>query len=226
MTRRELLQGVALAPALGQTGAAETPWYRRTYRWGQTNITERDPDRYDLPFWRAYWKKTEVQGVIINAGGIVAYYPSKFPLHRRAAFLGDRDLYGEIARAAHEDGLAVLARMDSNRADEPFYRQHPDWFCVDATGTPYRAAEKYISCVNSPYYDEYIPSILTEIIERTHPEGLTDNSWSGLSRDRVCYCGNCARKFRAAAGAGSSNAAQLGRSRVSRMDPLELPATA
>ena len=92
MTRRELLQGVALTPALGQLGAAEAPWYRRTYRWGQTNITERDPDRYDLPFWRAYWKKTEVQGVIINAGGIVAYYPSKFPLHRRAAFLGDRDL--------------------------------------------------------------------------------------------------------------------------------------
>jgi hypothetical protein len=33
-----------------------------------------------------------VQGVIINAGGIVAYYPSKFPLQYRAAFLKDRDL--------------------------------------------------------------------------------------------------------------------------------------
>ena len=81
------------------------PWYRRTYRWGQTNITEADPPRYDIAWWRGYWKETEVQGVIINAGGIYAYYPSRFPLHRRAAALGDRDLYGELARAAHEDGL-------------------------------------------------------------------------------------------------------------------------
>src|SRR5438128_1055846 len=92
------------------------PWYRRALRWGQTNITERDPMRYDVAWWRQYWKRTQVQGVIINAGGIVAYYPSRFPLHQRAEFLGDRDLFGQLARAAHEDGLAVLARMDSNRA--------------------------------------------------------------------------------------------------------------
>ena len=24
------------------------PWYRRAYRWGQTNITEKDPVRYDI----------------------------------------------------------------------------------------------------------------------------------------------------------------------------------
>jgi hypothetical protein len=67
--------------------AVTGPWYRRTYRWGQTNITEKDPVRYDIPWWREFWKRTRVQGVIINAGGIVAYYPSKFPLQHRAEFL-------------------------------------------------------------------------------------------------------------------------------------------
>jgi hypothetical protein len=57
----------------------------------------------------------QVQAVIINAGGIVAYYPSKFPLHHRAEFLGERDLFGELTKAAHDDGLYVMARMDSNR---------------------------------------------------------------------------------------------------------------
>src|SRR2546421_4397037 len=89
----------------------KVPWYRRCYRWGQTNITEKDPVRYDIPWWREYWKRTQVQGVIVNAGGIVAYYPSKFPLHKLAEFLGDRDLFGDLTKAAHEDGLAVLARM-------------------------------------------------------------------------------------------------------------------
>src|ERR1700735_851869 len=92
--------------------SGDTPWFRRVLRWGQTNITERDPVRYDIPWWREYWKRTEVQGVIVNAGGIVAYYPSKFPLQHRAEFLNGRDLFGELTRAAHDDGLAVLARME------------------------------------------------------------------------------------------------------------------
>jgi hypothetical protein len=198
MNRRQFL-GASLAAA-GASSAAPLPWYRRTWRWGQTNITERDPVRYDVAFWRTYWKRTETQGVIVNAGGIVAYYPSKFPLHHRAESLGDRDLFGELTAAAHADGLVVLARMDSNRAAEDFYRAHPDWFAVDAAGKPYRAADKYITCVNSPYYDEYIPGILREICDRSHPEGFTDNSWSGLSRDRICYCIHCRRKFREHAG--------------------------
>jgi hypothetical protein len=172
------------------------PWYRSTTRWGQTNITEADPADYDITWWRAYWKRTRVQGVIINAGGIVAYYPSQYPLHHRAQSLGGRDLYGELAGAAHEDGLVVLARMDSNRAHEDLYRTHSDWFARDANHNPYRTGDLYVACINSKYYEEWIPDILREIIQRTHPEGITDNSWSGLGRGSICYCENCARTFR------------------------------
>jgi hypothetical protein len=189
------------APASGPSGAKGdgadlAPWYRRALRWGQTNITEIDPASYDIAWWRRYWRHTRVQGVIINAGGIVAYYPSKFPLHHRAEGLGGRDLYGELARAAHEDGLFVLARMDSNRTHEAFYRAHADWFAVDRAGRPYRAGELYVTCVNSPYYDEYMPAVLREIIERSHPEGITDNSWSGPDRESPCHCAHCQRRFR------------------------------
>lgn len=179
---------------------ARLPWYRRTLRWGQTNITEIDPIRYDIAWWRKHWKRTHTQGVIINAGGIVAYYPSHVPLHRPAQQLGGRDLFGELCRAAHEDGLVVFARMDSNRANEEFYRAHPDWFAVDAEGRPHKAGELFITCVNGPYYDEHIPAILREIAERYHPEGFTDNSWSGLGRSTICYCDNCCRKFRERSG--------------------------
>ena len=101
------LGALAASSVEGQTddaaaGASQAvPWYRRAVRWGQTNIREIDSTDYDVTWWRQHWKRTQTQGVIINAGGIVAYYPSKFPLHYRAAGLGDRDLYGEIARAAH-----------------------------------------------------------------------------------------------------------------------------
>jgi hypothetical protein len=191
-----LAQPAPQAPAT----AARAPWYRRAYLWGQTNITEQDPVRYDIPWWRSQWKRTQVQAVIINAGGIVAYYPSRFPLHHQAEFLRGRDLFGELTKAAHEDGLFVMARMDSNRAAEDFFQAHPDWFARDREGRPYRAADKYVACINSPYYDEYLPDVLREIIERARPDGFTDNSWAGLGRESICFCTHCERRFRAATG--------------------------
>jgi len=203
-SRRTFLQtGVAAAVAAVSSprlSFASVPWYRRAYRWGQTNITEKDPIRYDIAWWREQWKRTAVQAVIINAGGIVAYYPSRFPLHHQAEFLRGRDLFGELTKAAHDDGVFVMARMDSNRTAEDFFHAHPDWFTRDADGRPYRAADKYITCINSPYYDEYLPGVLREIAERSQPDGFTDNSWAGMGRESICYCDNCVRKFRDQAG--------------------------
>ncbi len=130
----------------------------------------------------------------------MAYYPSSVPLHRQAQYLAGRDLFGDLCHAAHEDGLAVFARMDSNRAHEEFYKAHPDWFAIDGNGDPYKAGELFITCINSPYYNEHIPSILTEISNFYKPEGFTDNSWSGLGRDSICYCENCKKDFLAKTG--------------------------
>ena len=192
--------GLALPSCVGARRAAvrtspEQPWYRRTLRWGQTNITEADPAGYDISWWRNYWKRTSTQGLIVNAGGIVAYYPTRFPLQYRPAALGERDLFGELLRAAREDGLVILARMDSSRAHQDLYRAHPDWFAVDSAGQPHKAGELFITCVNGPYYAEYLPGILREIAQRYRPEGVTDNSWAGLGRDNICFCENCRNKF-------------------------------
>jgi hypothetical protein len=141
--------------AKGPSG--EAPWYRRLTRWGQTNITEPDSQTYDIDWWRGYWKRTLTQGIVVNAGGIVAYYPSRVPFHRQAEHLAGRDLFGELSNAAHQEGLAVFARMDSNRAHEDFFRAHPDWFAVNAGGEPYMAEDLYVTCVNTPIMTNLFP---------------------------------------------------------------------
>ena len=176
--------------------AEQLPWYRRTQRWGQTNLTEIDPSRYDKQWWRNYWKETRIQGVIVNAGGIVAYYPTKFNEVHRAEYLGNRDFFGEIVKAAREEGLAVLARMDSNMVDERFHGIHPDWIAKDKDGKPFRAGLLYLTCIHSPYYNEFLPAVFEEIIEKYHPDGFTDNGWSGPDRNYICHCPNCTRKFK------------------------------
>src|SRR6266545_3112969 len=69
----------ATVEAAAQASAAVSPqpWYRRTVRWMQTNIAEIDATRYDIPWWREHWRQTQTQGVVVNAGGIVAYYPTE-----------------------------------------------------------------------------------------------------------------------------------------------------
>jgi hypothetical protein len=64
----------AINPFSRKETEIEIPWFRRVTRWGQTNITEKDPAHYDISWWRSHWENTQTQGVIINAGGIVAYY--------------------------------------------------------------------------------------------------------------------------------------------------------
>jgi hypothetical protein len=181
-------------------GTKESPWYRRAVRWGQTNITELDPVRYDIDWWRRQWRRTCVQGIIVNAGGIVAYYPSSFELQHRAEWLGERDLFGEVLTAGREEGLAVVARMDSNRTYAPFFEAHPDWFARRKDGTPYRTGPFYITCIHSPYYEDYLPEVLREIVTRYQPDGFADNSWSGLHRDEICYCQGCVQSFSQATG--------------------------
>jgi len=172
------------------------PWYKGVRRWGQTNLTEDDPIKCDLSFWRKQWKETRIQGVIVNCGGIVSYYQSRYKLQYRARYLGERDFFKEFSDAAREEGLAVVARMDINRATKEFFEHHPDWFCRDKNGNPIMAGDRYISCVNGGYYKEFIPQVLTEIIEKYRPDGFADNSWKGMGQRTICYCDNCREKFK------------------------------
>src|SRR5437868_6313994 len=89
------------SPAATTKELDRLPWYKTVTRWGQVNITEKDPPQYDIAWWRKFWKRTETKGIIINAGGIVAYYPTKVPLHRKAEFLAGKDLFGDLCNAAH-----------------------------------------------------------------------------------------------------------------------------
>ena len=176
-------------------------WYQRVRRYGQTNLTEIDPEVIDLGFWQEFWKKSGTQAIIVNAGGIVAYYPTKLEHHYRAARLGNRDLFGDIVKAGREAGLAIIARMDINRAVESFYRAKPDWFARHKDGSPFITQGRYQSCLTSGYYKEFIPEVLKEIISLYKPDGFTDNSWTGIPRTSICYCINCREGFRSATGA-------------------------
>lgn len=171
------------------------PWYEKTLLWGQVNLTEDDPEKCDLSFWKEYWKKSGVEGVIINCGGIVSYYPSGLPGFYQAEKLKGRDYFGVWNQAAREAGLVVIARMDINCTGEALYESRPEWYCRQADGSPVTERGRYVACVNGGYYKERIPAIFREVIGRYHPDGFADNSWAGPGLRTICYCATCRERF-------------------------------
>lgn len=170
-------------------------WYEMVQRLGQVNLTEADAANCDVDFWRRFWKTTKTQAVIVNAGGIVAYYPSAFAEQYRAKDLGQRDLFGEFVQAAHKEHIAIIARMDVNRVSKEIGEMHTDWLARHKDGTPFELNGRYQCCVNGMYYQQQVPLLLREIIERYHPDGFADNSWTGPSRTEICYCDCCRDAF-------------------------------
>src|SRR5256712_14116685 len=128
MNRREFLALSAAARAAAHPGrrrhvaAPPAPWYASMRRCGQLNFNERDPLTLDVGAWAEYWASLRVNALLVNGGGIMAFYPTDVPYHHRSAFLGTRDLFGEMAAAARARGIRVVARMDCNYSWEEALR--------------------------------------------------------------------------------------------------------
>lgn len=196
-------------------------WFHQPMRWGQVNLKEDDPLTLDVEFWVRFWQRTKVQGVTLNAGAGVAYYPTQIPLHRRAKFLGERDVFGELVAAARRLGLRVLARLDPNWGHEELYQAHPDWFLTDAEGKPRQRGQAiptarepqflsatplaqhdvlYSTCWNSPFHREFVPAVMSEIMQRYDVDGFFTNGWPPIGGgppdpSMICYCPHCRARW-------------------------------
>jgi hypothetical protein len=209
-TRREILQMGAAAAALVAGGAgnvfamsgemAGLPWANNAMRWAQVAFTEEDPPRYDPDFWFDIFARTHVEAVCLSAGGDIAFYPTKVPLHKRARDLGDRDMLGEMIAGSRKLKMSVVCRVDPHAMSEEAYAAHPEWAACTEDGKPRRhwaAKDMWVTCQNGGFMFDFMPAVLKEITDRYKPEGFFGNRWAGSG---MCYCQTCRAKFKAATG--------------------------
>ena len=204
LTRREFLAASSaslIVTAAGSANATQAgqPWYATMRRCGQLNLNERDPLALDVKTWIDYWASLKVDALLLNGGGIVAFYPTKVPYHHRSEFLGSRDLFGELAEATKARGIRLVARMDCNYAYEDALKAHPDWFERNEAGTPRPHAESpwlFKTCMFSAYFTEQMPAIYRELNARYPIDGFFTNGWPSTGSLSVCYCENCRKVYR------------------------------
>ncbi len=219
LSRRKFLEisagagsSAALAQAaprvlLGQGAAVSsfTPdpvpaWASKPMRWMQLTLVEDDPIHYDPAFWIDYCKRTKSDGVCLSGGGCVAFYPTEIPFHHRSAWLGERDVLGELITGCRDLGMTILVRTDPHATYDDAMAAHPDWIAVDAEGKPRRhwsSPEMWVTCAYGPYNFEFMTAVHKEIMKRYRVDGLFHNRWDG---NGICYCVHCVENFKAATG--------------------------
>lgn len=170
-------------------------WYDRPMRWAQLNFVEDDPGKYDLSFWLDYFQRIHADAALLDAGGCVAFYPTRIPLHYRSKWLGSKDTFGEIRAACRNLGMNVVARTDAHACHQDVYDAHPDWLMVDEHGNKVRhPSDKdfWLTCALGPYNFEFMTAVHKEIMTLYKPDAIFTNRWAGSG---MCYCEHCRQNF-------------------------------
>jgi hypothetical protein len=181
--------------------ASPTPsWVDKPMRWAQLTLVEDDPGKFDPQFWFDYFERTRSDAVCLSAGGCVAYYPTQVPFHHRSAWLGGRDVFGDLVAGCRKLGMVVIARTDPHATYDDVQAAHPDWIAVDAAGKPRRhwaSPEMWVTCGLGPFNFEFMTEVKREIMSRYRVDAIFINRWDGSG---MCYCEHCRKNFHAASG--------------------------
>jgi hypothetical protein len=176
--------------------SSDVPWQRKVRRVGQVNMTEHDPVSLNVEEWADYWASLKVDAVLVSVTGILAFYQTKVPYHRKGKFLGDRDFFGDCCAAAKKRGLKVIARMSPDLNWEDAVKAHPEWFQRDSEGKvmPHREDTRlFRTCMFTTYMTDYMTAIMREVNSQYDVDALFTNAWPPLGRMPVCYCEQCKR---------------------------------
>lgn len=201
LNRRDFVATTALGGLASRLpGQPARGWFDRPMRWAQLTLAENDPGRYDPGFWLDYFRRIHADAACLSAGGVVAYYPTKIPLHHRSAWMADTDPFGELLAGCRKLGLIVVARVDPHAVHQDVYDAHPDWIAVDAAGNKRRhwgSPEMWVTCALGPYNPVFLTAVMKEIVSSYKVDAVFANRWDGSG---MCYCEHCRTGYRAASG--------------------------
>ncbi len=179
-------------------------WWERPFRVFQTNLREIDAT-LDVERVARDIRDLHCNTWLINAGGIVSFYPSKLPYQHPSPWLAQRpggDLLKDAIEEAHRHAMRVIARIDFSKLHRDVFEQHPDWFFISADGRRQIYNGLYSTCLNGPYYQEKSLEILEEILDGYAVDAFFFNMFTYPVRDYsgnyygICHCDNCRRRFR------------------------------
>lgn len=131
------------------------------------------------------------EAIVVNAGGIYSYYPSKVEHHNPNPLLDGRDLFGEICKEAKKRDLKIIARFDFAGAATELSERYPEWFHKNKDGSfkSHRGSDSRFATTPTGAYqnDDFAHKVLHELIDKYEIAGIHLNGpgFEGISYDKV-----------------------------------------
>lgn len=175
-------------------------WYKTATRWTQLTFAEDDPARYDPEFWIEIFRRTESNAVCLSAGGYIAYYPSRIPLHYVSKFIGSSDPFGALVEGARKLNMHVMARVDPHAIHADAAQAHPEWVAINKDGTPrehWAFPGIYVTDALGSYNWDFTTEVIREIVSTYDIDAVFANRWQGHG---ISYSATNRARFKAETG--------------------------
>ncbi len=175
-------------------------WTGNTLRLVQNNLREVDAD-LDVDKLISQLKAMDANVLMMNAGGMFAFYPSKLPYQYVTPYL-KRDLLGETIQKAHKNGIRFIARFDFSKAHESIFEKRPEWFYRTRDGKEVNYSGIVHTCLNGGYQQQNSLVILEEALTAYDVDGVFFNMFGYQNWDYsgnyygICHCDNCRVQFK------------------------------
>lgn len=177
-----------------------TWWQNNQLRLIQNNLRETDAN-LDVDLLIRDLQEFDANVLMMNAGGIVAFYPSTLEYQYISSSL-EKDLLAETVSKVHEAGMRFIARFDFSKAHESIYAKRPEWFYRTKAGEAVNYHGIMHTCLNSYYQQEYSLIMIDEVLSKYPVDGVFFNMFGYKTQDYsgreygLCYCDNCSKRFR------------------------------
>jgi hypothetical protein len=177
-------------------------WWKQPLRVIQTNLQVLDSALIDPERVARQISELGANTLVMNVGGIYAWYPTRVPGHRVNMNLPkDYDLLRCMIDSCHSRGIRLIARFDFSKTDDANYQLRPWWFRrlpgnlprIIASERPGEWPLLYETCINGGYRNNDVAApALREVLEQYDVDGIFYNAPLGAP----CCCDACRRKYR------------------------------
>ncbi|SDT12572.1 alpha-amylase family protein [Microlunatus soli] len=175
-------ESMTLTATEQQPHSSDRDWFLGASRWTQLTFVENDPQTFDQDFWIDVMQRSGSNALCLSAGGYIAFYPTRIPLHYRSAELADGDPFGAMVEAARKLDMRVMARVDPHAIHDDAATARPDWLALGQDGEPlphWSFPDIWLTCPFGSYHRDFITEVAREIVGDYQVDAIFANRWEG-----------------------------------------------
>jgi len=147
-------------------------WKKNNLRVIQTNLPAYEAATLNPDSLLRDLENFSANTLLINAGGIMAYYPTELDFHYTNPFLKNNNMLRDVVAKCHAKGIRVIVRFDFSRVQESIFKAHPEWCYISPKGERIINTDMYVVSINAPYVQDKAFKIIEEVIDKFPIDGV------------------------------------------------------